>query len=180
MATTKKTVGKTTKTNTTNITKKSVKKLGVSKPLTETQKLQLKTRKEFYADNDVLQFNSSVRKAKNSDLPFLNKKQLWCYNYLLKNDIKKNYRYSIEQLSNEYRKLIKDNSEKIAKKSDYKFRKSFKSGELITSNDLKSVCQYIYIVNHRYFEYYRNENKNYFLIEKQYKENLTHLKQFYN
>lgn len=156
--------------------KKTTKKSGVSKPLTETQKTQLKTRKEYYTSNDVMQFNSSVKKAKNSELPFLNKKQLWCYNYLLNNDINKNYRYSIEQLSNEYRKLIKDTCEKTAKKSDYKFRKSFKSGELITSNDVKSVCQYIYIVNHRYFEYYRNEKNNYFLIEKQFKENLTHLK----
>ena len=174
MAKENKTVGKTT--NTTNTSKKSVKKSGVSKPLTETQKTQLKTRKEYYTSNDVLQFNSSVKCAKNSNVPFLNKKQKWCVSYLLKNDIKNNYRYSTEQLSNEYRKLIKDTCEKIAKKSDYKFRKSFKSGELITSNDLKTVCQYIYIVYKRYFEYYRSNNKNYFLIEKQYKENLTHLK----
>lgn len=176
MATTKKTVGKTTKTNTTNTTKKSVKKSGVSKPLTETQKIQLKTRREFYTDNDVLQFNSSVRKAKNSDLPFLNKKQLWCYNYLAKNDIKKNFNYTITSLSNDYRKVIKDTKENTSKVSGYKFRKSFKSNEVFSIGDIKSVMQYFYVANSRLWEFYRNDKNNYLLREVEFVSNLTHLK----
>ena len=169
MATTKKEV-KTLPKKSNTTTKKVV------KSLSETVKLQLSTRKELYNNNDIMQLNSSIKKAKNSELPFLNKKQLWLYTYLAKNDIEKKYNYTITSLSNDYRKEIKDTKEKNSKVSNYTFRKSFKSNEVFSIGDIKSVMQYFYIANRRLWEFYRNDKNNYLLHEVEFVENLTHLK----
>ena len=136
----------------------------------------LKARANHYNDKDTLRFKSSVKKASNSDLPFLNKKQLWLVSYLSKNDINKNYIYTLDGLSNEYRKTIKDSKEKKAKKSDYIFRKSFNLNEKISDSDFQSARTYIYISTKRLFEMDRNSKGNYIIIEKPFVENLVLLK----
>lgn len=170
MAKTKNEVVTTSKKSPKTTTKKVV------TPLNEVGKKQLATRKELYNSNDIMQLNSSVKKAKNSELPFLNKKQLWLYTYLAKNDIEKKYNYTITSLSNDYRKEIKDTKEKNSKVSNYTFRKSFKSNEVFSIGDIKSIMQYFYIANRRLWEFYRNEKNNYLLHEVEFVENLTHLK----
>ena len=134
---------------------------------------KLNARKSYYDDKDIMQINSTIYNAKGSNKPFLSNKQTWLYSYLMNNDIKKNYTYTLTSLSNDYRKNVKDTKEKEAKKQNYKFRKSFKSSELISINDLKAVIQYMYIVNGRLFEYYRNENNNYLLHEVECISNLV-------
>ena len=170
MAKTKNEVMTTSKKSPKTTTKKVV------TPLSEVAKKQLATRKELYNSNDIMQLNSSVKKAKNSELPFLNKKQLWLYTYLAKNDIEKKYNYTITSLSNDYRKEIKDTKEKNSKVSNYTFRKSFKSNEVFSIGDIKSVMQYFYIANRRLWEFYRNDKNNYLLHEVEFIENLTRLK----
>ena len=170
MAKTKNKVMTTSKKSPKTTTKKVV------TPLNEVAKKQLATRKELYNNNDIMQLNSSIKKAKNSELPFLNKKQLWLYTYLAKNDIGKKYNYTITSLSNDYRKEIKDTKEKNSKVSNYTFRKSFKSNEVFSIGDIKSVMQYFYIANRRLWEFYRNDKNNYLLHEVEFVENLTHLK----
>ena len=137
---------------------------------------KLNARKEYYSSNDVMQFNSTINRAKGSDLPFLNNKQKWLYTRLAKNDIKSNYTYTLDSLSNEYRNEVKSNKEKNAKVKNYQFRKSFKSSEIFSVSDLKSVMQYFYIANNRLFEYYRNEKNNYILREVQFLNSLASLK----
>ena len=137
---------------------------------------KLATRKEYYSNNDVMQINSSVKTAKDSTLPFLNKKQTWLYTRLLQNDIKQNYTYSLETLSNEYRNEIKTTKEKNAKVKNYNFRKSFKSNEIFSVGDLKAVIQYSYFANSRLFEYYRNDKNHYLIREVEFKKSLSTLK----
>lgn len=160
----------TTKKSVNANAKKNTKKMSPS----DLEKL--KTRKELYNSSDILQFNSSVIKAKDSDLPYLSNKQLWLYNYLSKNDIEKKYNYTITSLSNDYRKVIKDDKEKTSKKDGYKFRKSFKTSEVFSIGDIKSVMQYFYVANNRMWEYYRNDKGNYFLHEVEFIANITTLK----
>lgn len=145
--------------------------------LTNEQKKQRQTRKEFYTGNDVLQINSSIVKAKNSDLPSLSKKTNFVCHKLLQNDISKNYSYTLDSLSNEYRKEIEKNAKDKAKNKDkFIFRKSFKSSEIITIGDIKQAIQYIYIVNNRQFIYYRNDKGNYLVKEVEFIDNLATLK----
>lgn len=145
--------------------------------LTNEQKKQRQTRKEFYTSNDVLQINSSIVKAKNSDLPSLSKKTNFVCHKLLQNDISKNYSYTLDSLSNEYRKEIEKNAKDKAKNKDkFIFRKSFKSSEIITIGDIKQAIQYIYIVNNRQFIYYRNDKGNYLVKEVEFIDNLATLK----
>lgn len=145
--------------------------------LTNEQKKQRQTRKEFYSNNDVLQINSSIVKAKNSDLPSLSKKADFICHILLKNDIVKNYSYTLDSLSNDYRKevesLLKD---KAKNKDKFVFRKSFKSNEVISIGDIKQAIQYIYFVNKRQFIYYRNDKGNYLVKEVEFVDNLATLK----
>lgn len=145
--------------------------------LTNEQKKQRQTRKEFYLSNDVLQMNSSVNKAKNSDLPSLSKKANFICHVLLKNDIAKNYSYTLDSLSNEYRKESEKNAKDKAKNKDkFQFRKSFKSSEVVSIGDIKQAIQYIYIVNNRQFVYYRNDKGNYLIKEVEFVDNLATLK----
>ena len=161
MATTKKTVGKTTNKNTSN-------------KVTKGNPLVTSTRKEFYDNKDVMQMNSKVFNAKDSDKPFLTKKGVFLVNRLLSNDITKGYRYSLESLTNDYRKAIKDDKESKAKKQGYTFRKSFLSSEVIDIACLKSAIQFIYHENKRLFEYYRNDKGNYFVHEVEFTSNLSY------
>ena len=145
--------------------------------LTNEQKKQRQTRKEFYSNNDVLQINSSIVKAKNSDLPSLSKKADFICHILLKNDIAKNYSYTLDSLSNDYRKEVERLSKDKAKNKDkFKFRKSFKSSEVISIGDIKQAIQYIYIVDNRQFVYYRNDKGNYLIKEVEFVDNLATLK----
>lgn len=144
--------------------------------MSEVDKMRLNARKALYNDNDILQMNSSIVKAKNSDLPFLSKKQMWLYTYLSKNDIEKKYNYTITSLSNDYRKEVKENKEKTSKKENYTFRKSFKTSEVFSIGDIKSVMQYFYITNSRLWEFYRNDKGNYFLHEVEFIANIAKLK----
>ena len=153
--------------------KTTVEKKEVSK---KVDTVKLNARKEFYSDNDTMEMNSTVKMAKNSNLPFLNKKQIWLVNRLLSNDITKGYIYTLDSLSNDYRKTIKDNKEKNAKKSNYVFRKHFKSNEVISIPDVKASIQYIYHSNNRLFEYKRNEKGNYYVKETEFIYNLSTLK----
>ena len=137
---------------------------------------KLASRKDYYSINDVMQINSTVHCAKGSNLPYLNNKQVWLYTRLAKNDIEQNYTYSLESLSNEYRNEIKSNKEKNAKVKNYTFRKSFKSNEVFSIGDLKSVIQYLYFANARLFEYYRNDKMHYLIKEVEYKKSLSTLK----
>lgn len=137
---------------------------------------KLKARKDYYSSSDVMQFNSTVNSAKDSTTPYLNNKQIWLYNRLAKNVLSEKYNYTLESLSNDYRKEIKDTKEGKAKKEGYTFRKSFKSNEVFSIGDLKSVIQYFYHVNSRLFEYYRNDKGNYFIHEVEFKSNLSTLK----
>lgn len=145
--------------------------------LTNEQKKQRQTRKEFYTNNDVLQINSSIVKAKNSDLPSLSKKANFVCHKLLQNDISKNYSYTLDSLSNEYRKETEKNVKDKAKNKDkFVFRKSFKSSEVVSIGDIKQAIQYIYIVNNRQFIYYRNDKGNYLIKEIEFVDNLATLK----
>lgn len=145
--------------------------------LTNEQKKQRQTRKEFYTSNDYLQMNSGIVKAKNSNLPSLSKKADFICHILLKNDIAKNYSYTLDSLSNEYRKEVERLSKDKAKNKDkFKFRKSFKSSEVISISDIKQAIQYIYIVNSRQFIYYRNDKGNYLVKEIEFIDNLATLK----
>lgn len=152
--------------------------LGKEKIMMTTQaKEKLNTRKDFYKNRDTLQMNSSILKAKDSDLPFLNKKALFVYNRLSSNDINKEFSYSLESLTNDYRKEVeKIATSKSKKPNEYKFRKSFKSSEVVDIATIKSVIQYFYIVNERLFEYYRNSKGNYLIREIGYTSNLATLK----
>ena len=144
--------------------------------LTKEQKEILSTRKEYYNDNDILQMNSSVKNAKNSSLPFLSKKASVLMHMLLANDIKKDFRFSLDSLSNEYRNSIKTEKESNAKVKNYQFRKSFKTSEIFDVATLKQTIQYIYIVNKRLFEYERNEKGHYLIHEIPYREKLLRIK----
>lgn len=146
----------------------------MKKSIVETA--SLKARTNHYNDKDTLRFKPSVKKASNSNLPFLNKKQLWLVSYLSTNDINKNYIYTLDGLSNAYRKTIKDSKEKKAKKSDYVFRKSFNLNEKITDSDFQAARTYIYISTKRLFEMDRNSKGNYIIAEKSFVENLVLLK----
>ena len=153
---------------------KSVKGKSTAPKVAKDNVVVTTTRKEFYADKDILQINSKVFNAKNSDKLFLTKKGVFLVNRLLSNDITKGYRYSLESLTNDYRKAIKDTKESKAKKSGYTFRKSFLSSEVIDITTLKSAIQYIYFENKRLFEYYRNDKGNYFVVEVEYTANLSY------
>lgn len=144
--------------------------------MTKEQKNKMEVRKGYYS-NDVLQINSKVVKAKNSNLPFLNNKGLFLYNRLLQNDISKNFTYTLDSLTNDYRKEVEKKAVDNAKNKDkYNFRKSFKTSEVIDISTVKSVIQYIYVANNRLFEYYRNSKGNYLLREVDFISNLTELK----
>ena len=144
--------------------------------MSKEQKTRMSARKDYYNNSDVLQINSTIKKAKNSSLPFLNKKQQVLYVVLSKNEIDKNFTYTLDGLSNGYRKMITDEKTSNAKVKGYQFRKSFKSNEVFSISDLKSVMQYFYIVDKRCFEYYRNDKNNYILHEVEYKKDLAILK----
>lgn len=142
---------------------------------TGEQTKKINARKNYHSNN-VLEFKSSVTKAKGSDLPFLNKKQLWLYTRLLENDIKKNYIYTLDSLSNEYRKHLANEKISNAKKSDYKYKKSFSTSEKIQDSDFQAARNYIYFVNKRMFEMYQNEKDNYIIHEVEFIDNLITLK----
>lgn len=157
-------------------TKKTTSKKVSSNPVlkrTEEQTKRINARKAYYANSDVLQMNSTVNHAKNSTLPNLSKKCIWLYNRLAKNEIEKNFNYTLTSLSNDYRKEIATIKESNAKKQDYKFRASFTSSEVFSVTDIKSVCQYFYHANKRLFEFYRNDKGNYLLHEVEFKSNLS-------
>ena len=141
--------------------------------MTEKKKTIMNTRKNEYANKDILRINSSVKKAKNSNLPFISKKNVFLLNYLLGTRKEDNYNYTLESISNVYRKEIEDKAVAKAKKENYKFRKSFNACELFSVNDIKSVIQYIYVTTDRQFEYYRNKKGNYLIHEVDRVENLT-------
>lgn len=145
--------------------------------LSKEEKQKRANRKEFYTSNDYLQMNSSVVKAKGSDLPSLSKKANFICHILLKNDIAKNYSYTLDSLSNEYRKEVEKTSKDKSKNKDkFVFRKSFKSSEVMGISDIKQAIQYIYIANSRQFVYYRNDKGNYLIKEVEFVENLATLK----
>lgn len=145
--------------------------------LTKEEKQKRTTRKEFYSSNDYLQMNSSVNKAKDSNLPSLSKKADFICHILLKNDIAKNYSYTLDSLSNDYRKEVERLSKDKAKNKDkFVFRKSFKSNEVVSIGDIKQAIQYIYFVNKRQFIYYRNDKGNYLVKEIEFVDNLATLK----
>lgn len=160
-------------TNTNKGNTKGENKTMENKKTNKIDTTKLKTRNDYYTSNDVLQINSTIYNAKNSSVPFLNKKQEWLYTRLSKNELSKGFTYTLESLSNEYRKEIKETKEKNAKKQNYQFRKSFKSNEVFSIGDLKGVMQYFYIVNERLFEYYRNDKNNYILHEVQFMGNIA-------
>ena len=135
-----------------------------------------RTARMSYYDDDILVMNSTVKNGKNTNVPFLNKKQIWLKNRLLANVMEKNYVYTLESLSNDYRKELKANAEKTAKKQNYTFRKNFKTSDIFSPSDLKSVIQSIYIVERRLFEYRRNDKGNYYVIERSYVANLATFK----
>lgn len=142
--------------------------------LSKEEKQKRTSRKEFYSSNDVLQMNSSIKKAKNSDLPSLSKKANFVCHILLKNDIAKGYSYTLDSLSNEYRRELEKNA-KNKDKFVFRKKKSFKSNEVISIGDIKQAIQYIYI-NGRQFIYYRNDKGNYLIKEIEFVDNLTTLK----
>lgn len=169
-------MAKTTTSNKSVKTVKTTSKVSPKKTTSKVDTLKLKTRKDYYSNSDVMQFNSTVNSAKDSTTPYLNNKQIWLYNRLAKNVLSEKYNYTLESLSNDFRKEIKDTKESKAKKEGYTFRKSFKSNEVFSVGDLKSVIQYFYHVNSRLFEYYRNDKGNYFIHEIEFKSNLSTLK----
>lgn len=146
---------------------------GIYMKMTEEKKTIMNTRKNEYANKDILRINSSVKKAKNSDLPFISKKNVFLLNYLLGTKKDDNYNYTLDSISNVYRKEIEDKAIAKAKKENYKFRKSFNASEVFNVNDIKSVIQYIYVTTDRQFEYYRNKKGNYLIHEVDRVENLT-------
>lgn len=143
--------------------------------MTDERKAIMNTRKAEYANKDILRLNSSVKKAKNSDLPFISKKNVFLLNFLLGTRKEDNYNYTLDSISNLYRKEIENKAVAQAKKENYKFRKSFNACELFSVNDVKSVIQYIYVTTDRQFEYYRNKKGNYLIHEVDRVENLTML-----
>ena len=146
-----------------------------TKKTTRTNDVKRMARADYY-DNDVMVMNSTVKNGKNTNVPFLNKKQAWLKNYLLQNEIEKNYSYTCDGLSNEYRKTLKETAEKSAKKENYKFRKNFKSGEVVNPTDCKAVMQFIYITEKRLFEFTRSQKGNYYLHEIEYRSDLLTFK----
>jgi hypothetical protein len=145
--------------------------------LSKEEKQKRATRKEFYTSNDYLQMNSNIVKAKDSNLPSLSKKADFICHVLLKNDMTKNYSYTLDSLSNEYRKEVERLSKDKAKNKDkFVFRKSFKSNEVVNIGDIKQAIQYIYLVNKRQFVYYRNDKGNYLIKEVAFIDNLATLK----
>lgn len=145
--------------------------------LNNEQLEKLASRKAYY-DNDILQMNTSVYKAKNSNLPFLNKKAEFVYRRLMSNDIAKGYTYTFDSLTNDYRKEVETLAKAKAKNQDkYNFRKSFKSSEVVDVATIKAVIQYAYHSNNRLFEYYRNAKGNYLIKEVEFVSNLSTLKE---
>ena len=143
--------------------------------VTNTKKANVASkRREFYSDKDTMQMNSKVYNAKGSNQLFLTKKGKWLVTRLLSNDITKGYRYTLESLSNDYRKTIKDEKESNAKKQGYTFRKSFLSGEIIDVSTLKSAIQSLYHEHKRLFRYDRNDKGNYLIYEVEFVENLSY------
>ena len=133
-----------------------------------------------YYNDDILVMNSTIKNGKNTNVPFLNKKQVWLKNRLLQNELVKGYIYTLESLSNDYRKEQKVNAEKSAKKADYKFRKNFRTSDIFSPTDLKSVIQNVYVTCERLFEYRRNDKGNYYIIERDFVENLATFKNTLN
>ena len=167
-------MAKITTSNKSVKTKKTTSKvLSVNSTSSKVDTTKLKARKDYYASSDVMQMNSTVYNGKNSNVPYLNKKQTWLYTRLASNDIEKNWNYTLDSLSNDYRKTIKDSKESTAKAKNYKFRQSFKSNEIFSIGDLKAVIHYFYHVNSRLFEFYRNDKKNYLIHEVEFKSNLS-------
>lgn len=142
--------------------------------LNEQQKTVIKTKKEYYSNKDVMQMEN--KNIKNNIYELRGKRQLFLYHFLSKNDISKNWNYTLDSLTNEYRKVLKKEKEEQAKKEGYKFRTSFKSNEFIGIQDVKQVILYFYHQNKRLFEYYRNDKNNYILHEVKYIENLSILR----
>ena len=141
--------------------------------MTDEKKTIMNTRKAEYTNKDILRMNSYIKKAKNSNLPFLSKKNVFLLNYLLGRKKEDNYNYTLDSISNLYRKEIEDKAVAKAKKENYKFRKSFNACELFNINDIKNVIQYIYVTTDRQFEYYRNKKGNYLIHEVDKVENLA-------
>lgn len=140
--------------------------------------IKMATRKAYYNDSDILQINSTVKMAKDSTLPYLTKKTLFVVSYLLKNDTSKNFTYTLDSITNLYRVEVANVAKSKSKKpNEYNFRKSFKSNEVVTVNDLKSAIQYIYFNNKRLFEFYRNDKGNYLVREVSYVPCLSELKE---
>ena len=143
--------------------------------MTEEKKTIMNARKAEYSEKDILRINASIKKAKNSDLPYLSKKNVFLLNYLLGTRKEDKFNYTLDSISNLYRKEIENKAVAKAKKENYKFRKSFNACELFNVNDIKSVIQYIYVTTDRQFEYYRNKKGNYLIHEVDRVENLTML-----
>ena len=143
--------------------------------MTDEKKAIMNARKAEYTEKDILRINSSIKKAKNSELPYLSKKNVFLLNYLLNTKKEDNYNYTLDSISNVYRKEIEDKAVAKAKKENYKFRKSFNACEIFNVNDIKSVIQYIYVTTDRQFEYYRNKKGNYLIHEVDRVDNLAML-----
>lgn len=141
--------------------------------MTEERKAIMNARKAEYTDKDILRMNSSVKKAKNSELPYISTKNVFLLNYLLGTRKEDSFSYTLDSISNLYRKEIEDKAVAKAKKENYKFRKSFNACELFNVNDIKSVIQYIYVTTDRQFEYYRNKKGNYLIHEVDRVDNLA-------
>ena len=142
--------------------------------LSDLQKKVIATKKEYYSNKDAMQLENKV--IKNNLYELRGKRQVFLYHFLSKNDISKNWNYTLDSLTNEYRKVLKKEKEEQAKKEGYKFRVSFKSNEVISILDIKQVILYLYHQNKRLFEYYKNDKNNYILHEVNYKDNLSILR----
>lgn len=142
--------------------------------LNDLQKKVIATKKEYYSNKDVMQLEN--KKIKNDVYELRGKRQVFLYHFLSKNDISKNWIYTLDSLTNEYRKVLKKEKEEQAKKEGYKFRVSFKSNEVISIQDVKQVILYLYHQNKRLFEYYKNDKNNYILHEVEFKDNLSILR----
>lgn len=139
----------------------------------EETKIVVATKKDYYSNRDCMQLENKKVKGL---LELRGKKQIFIYEFLLQNS-SLDYNFSLDSLTNEYRKVVKRIAEGSAKKEGYTFRKSFKSKEVINLQDLKATIFYIYHINKRLFEYYRNAKGNYILHEVEYKENLSLLRE---
>lgn len=141
------------------------------------QKARTDARKAFYSDKDVMQMASTVRTAKGENRPFMSKKARFVLSKLLEG--KKGYIYTLDSLSNDYRKSVAQKAMADYKGKDkdkYRFRRSFKSAEIISVSDLKQAVQTIYLMNKRLFVYERNEKASYVIREADYVESLVSLK----